>query len=147
MRIIFTFLLLFFWSSGFSQIQFPHNFKLIKGERGSGADDYYTNGKVSFETDNPFVDHDFVKNADSNKNFLSISYGLPFKITKDGLYRATGLVDGFYKYIIVIPPGEPIILSSKYNDAEFSNYSSWLISTIRNYKKMVKDCSFPINPH
>jgi len=147
LRIIFTFLLLFFWGSGFSQIQFPHDFKLVKGERGSGADDYYTNGKVSFETDNPFIDHDFVKNADSNKNFLSVSYGLPFKITRDGLYRATGLVDGSYKYIIVMAPGEPIILSSKYNDAEFSNYSSWLISTIRNYKKKGKNCSFPINSH
>jgi hypothetical protein len=131
--------------SGFSQIQFPHDFKRVKGERGSGANDYYTNGKVFFETDSPFVDHDFVENADSNINFLSVSYGLPFKITKDGLYRATGKINGFYKFIVVTRPEDPIILSSKYNDAEFSKYSSWLISTIREYKKKGKDAYFPVN--
>jgi hypothetical protein len=145
LRTIFSFLLLFYQGPSFSQIQFPHDFKLVKGERGSGADDYYTNGNVSFETDNPFVDHDFVQNVDSNKSFLSVNYGLPFKVTKDGLYQATGKVNGFYKYIIVVPPGEPIILSSKYNDVEFSNSSSWLISTIRNYKKNGKNYSFPFN--
>jgi len=147
MRILLSFLLLFLWGSGFSQIRFPHDFKRVKGERGSGADDYYTNGRVSFETDNPFVDHEFAEHVDSNKHLLSVSYGLPFKITKDGLYQATGLVDGFYKYIIVMAPGVPIILSSKHNDAEFSHYSSWLIYTIRDYKKKGKDCSFPINFH
>jgi hypothetical protein len=145
LRLILSFLLLLFWSSASSQIKFPSDFKLIKGERGSGADDSYTNGKVTFETDNPFVEHDFVKNVDSNKNFLSVSYRLPFKITKDGLYQATGLVDGIYKYIIVVPPGIPIILSSKDKNAEFFNYSTWLISTIREYKKKGKNCSFPIN--
>ena len=95
----------------FSQIRFPHEFKRVKGERGSGADDYYTNGKVSFATDNPFVVYESVDNRDSIKNFLSVTYGMSFNITRDSLYWATGLVDGFYQYIVVLPSRDLIILS------------------------------------
>jgi hypothetical protein len=48
MKIFFASVFLFFTITGSAQIVFPKGFRQIKGERGSGLDDVYTNGKYSF---------------------------------------------------------------------------------------------------
>lgn len=143
-----TLALIIVYSAGFSQIKFPKDFNLVKGENGSGLDDYFTNGKYSFNTRNLFADHDFKSYSDSVREFISLAYNFPFKITKDGFYWGTGLQDGFYLYVIVTPPyGVVFELSSKNNDKGFSQYSKWLLSTLREYRRKGNDYSFPVAIH
>src|SRR5689334_7141557 len=142
MRLIFIIAWMLFSSIGLSQLKFPKDFKLVKGENGAGMDDYYTNGRYGFSTTNLFADHEFKINDDSVKAFISSAFGFPFKTTKDGFYWGTGFQNGIYEYVIVAPPyGEDYELYSKYNDQGFSRYSIWLLSTIREYKRKGKNYS------
>ena len=95
--------LVLFSAPAYSQIKFPKEFKLIKGERGSGADDEYTNGKYTFDTNRMFVSYEGSKEADGVKNYLINSYHFPFRITKDGILWGTGKSEGFYFYVVVTP--------------------------------------------
>jgi len=134
MRLLLAFLLIIICNSAYSQIRFPKNFKLIKGDNGIGSDDVYTDSKYSFDTYNFFnegIDFEFKNNDDSTKKYLRGICGFTFHITKDSLYWGTGIYQpGFYSYIIVVD-GEVLELYSKYNDAGFSYYSKWLLSAIR----------------
>jgi hypothetical protein len=147
MRIILTVLLISLSCSVFSQLKFPKEFKLVEGENGSGRDDIYTTGRYSFDYHNVFVDYDYKKNDDSVRKFLSTSFGFPFHLTKDGLCWGTGMDNGFYSYIIITDSGNDIELYSKYNDSLFSYYSTWLLTTVRAYKKEGKDAYFPMQVH
>ena len=145
MRLLFLLISISFSPTVFSQLKFPDGFKLVKGENGSGRDDYFTNGKYGFTTTNFFADHDYKMNDDSVKKFISSAFGFPFKTTKDGFYWGTGSQDGFYEYVLIAPPyGEVYELSSKYNGQGFSKYSIWLLNTIREYRRKGKNYSFPI---
>lgn len=148
MKLIFTFSLIMICAVSFSQIKFPKDFKLVRGENGAGRNDYFTNGKYSFSTDNLFADHDYKEKDDGTKRFISTAYGFLFKTTKDGFYWGTGYRDGFYWYVVIAPPnGEVYELTSKLKDKGFSKYSAWLLSTIREYKQEHKNYSFPILLH
>lgn len=146
MRTLLSILFSLFHCAVFCQIKFPAGFRRIEGENGDGRDDYYyTDGRYFFDTYNIAVSYDdFKKNDDSVKNYLSVNFGFPFHITKDGLCWGTGVKDGFYSYIVMTSTGADIELYSKFNDSAFSNYSVWLITTIREYKKKGKDAYFPI---
>jgi hypothetical protein len=141
-----TILLSLSYYSAYSQLKFPKEFKLLKGERGSGADDQYSNGKYTFDTEITFVDYQGSTKPDSIKRYLTNSFGFSFRTTKDGLFWGTGKDkdDGFYKYIVVTPKKQLIELYSKYNDSGFSYYSIWLLTNMRAYLKNGKDPSFPL---
>ncbi|MEI9934149.1 MAG: hypothetical protein WDM71_04720 [Ferruginibacter sp.] len=144
-NIILAILFVFLSSSSFSQLQFPKDFKLIKGDNGAGDDDIYTNGRYSFDTHKLFREYDNYKgNDDSVKNYMSEFFGFPFHLTKDGLCWGTGKYEGSYSYVVVTSGAELFELYSKYNDTGFSFYSGWLLSTIREYKKEGKDPYFPM---
>jgi hypothetical protein len=143
-RILIIVSLLLFTQASFSQLQFPKEFKLIKGENGSGEDDIYTDGRYSFDTHTIFRGYDFKKINDSVKQFVSDFFGYPFHISRDGLCWGTGRYSGFYSYVVVDWSGNLVELYSKYNDEKFSYYSNWLLSTIRQYKKEDKSSYFPI---
>jgi hypothetical protein len=93
MRILLPAIFLFISTIAFSQIRFPKNFKLIRGENGTGIDDIYTDGKYSFDTHNVFMDFDFNKNNDSSIKYISGFFEFPFQLTKDSLFwvRVLGL--------------------------------------------------------
>ena len=69
MRFLFILLFFFFSNTAFSQIHFPEEFKLIKGDNGAGEDGIYTDGRYSFDTHKLFRDYDNYKsNDDGIKN-------------------------------------------------------------------------------
>lgn len=146
---IFFTLFLFFSNDASSQsklpneFRFPKEFKLIKGERGSDADDQYSNGKYIFDQQLMFVDHEFTRNDDSVKNYMSHSFGFPFRLTKDGLCWGTGKKEGYYSYIVITSHGTVFELYSTYNDNGFSSWSVWLLKNIRAYEKTGKSAYFP----
>ncbi len=144
MRILLSAIFIFISTIAFSQIRFPKNFKLIKGDNGSGRDDIYTDGKYSFDTHQLFTDFEFKIGNDSTRKYASDFFGFPFHLTKDSLYLGTGIREGFYTYVVITWSGENIELYSKYYDSTFAYYSMWLISTIREYRKEGKVAFFPI---
>jgi len=147
MRIILTILFVISSSIAFSQLKFPKEFKLIKGDNGAGDDDIYTDGQYAFDTHQLFRDYDYHGNDDSVKSYMTDFFGFPFKITKDSLCWGTGKKDGFYSYVVVTWQAEVFELYSVHNDSKFSYYSNWLLSTIREYKKEGKDPYFPRTFH
>ncbi|MBC9931193.1 hypothetical protein [Chitinophaga qingshengii] len=124
-----------------AQISFPKGFKLIEGENWAGEDDRYSNGKYVFQTRFLFRHYE-IWNNDQVRQDLSKGYGFPFYQTQDSLLWGTGKDGGFYSYVVVTWNGEAIELFSKDNDADFANYSKWLITTIREYRKKGKVFSF-----
>jgi hypothetical protein len=128
----------------YSQIKFPKEFKLVRGERGSGADDEYTNGKYTFDTNMMFVSYEGSQEADSIKDYLINSYHFPFYTTKDGIFWGTGKSEEFYFYVVVTPQKHLIELYSRNNDSGFSNYSTWLLTTVRSYLQKGRDPYFPL---
>jgi hypothetical protein len=128
-----------------AQITFPKGFKQIKGERGSGLDDVYFNGRYAFSTSNEFNAYDhFDPTNDSVRNYLRSEYGVSFHLTRDSLLWGTGKFEGAFKYIIVDQGGQEFILQSYYNDEGFSSYSIWLITSLREYRKDGKAFMFPM---
>lgn len=127
----------------YSQIKFPKEFKLIKGERGSGADDEYTTGNYTFDTNMMFVSYEGSQKSDSIKKYLISSYNFPFQITRDGIFWGTGKSEGFYFYVVVTPQKHLIELYSRIDDNGFANYSTWLLTTVRSYLKNGKEPYFP----
>jgi hypothetical protein len=133
MRTTITILYLLLSTCAFSQLKFPKEFKLIKGDNGTGADDIYTNGKYYFDCHNLFnggSDFDYKNNDNATKNYIADFFGFPFHITKDSLYWGSGKYQNYYSYVVVTE-GEVLELYSKYNDSRFSYYSTWLLSAVR----------------
>lgn len=83
-------------------------------------------------------DADFSWNDDKYKQHIAEGIGYPIYRTTDSLLWGTGKVDGYYSYVVVDWHGEVFELFSKFNDANVSSYSKWLISSIREYRKRGK---------
>jgi hypothetical protein len=100
-------------------------------EKGGYRDNYFTDGEYSFH-------HDvWGREFDNQKDFLNYFSDLykssfKFKKTKDGLYWGTGIILNEFVYVILIPDELfSIVLRSKLNGVQFSNYSTWLLQTVR----------------
>jgi len=126
MKLLFYLLLLFYTANAPGQIPFPKGFQLVKGESSSGKDDIYTNGRYTFQAFRTgWLEHD---------EDLVKTYG--FHQTKDSLFWSTGKSEGFYFYKVY--NGDLVQLYSLYNDKGFSDYSKWLLSTMRKYRRSAK---------
>jgi hypothetical protein len=146
MKLFFTFSLILITYCASAQLSFPKGFELIKGENLTGEDDVYSNGKYSFLVHEVFRAYDSYKDNDERfAKFVGNSFGFRFYLTKDGLCRGTGKVKGIYSYVVVTWDGVAIELSSVYKDTDFSNYSKWLLSTVRKYRKEGKPIMFPMH--
>ena len=138
--------LLFYTINASAQLTFPNGFKRIKGERGSGVDDVYSNGRYSFRFHREsFFYDDYTTNDEKLKNYVSKDFGFPFYLTKDSLLWGTGKSGDVYSYVIVDRGGEAIELISYYNDSGFSYYSRWLLSILRSYQKNGRAIMFPMH--
>lgn len=145
MKYLFIFLFLFYVKTTVGQITFPKGFKLIAGDNLTGEDDRYTNGKDVFLTYPLFRPFDnYTWNDDQFKQYVTDYFGFPFYRTKDSLLWGTGQRGKFYSYVVVSQGGQGFELSSQYNDTDFSNYSKWLINTMRDYDKKGKAFMFPM---
>ena len=144
MKSIFLFYFFLVAISASAQLSFPKGFRLIDGGNLSGQDDVYTNGRYSFQTHNLFIDYDYQGNDEGVKKKASEFFNFPFYLTKDSLCWGTGNNEGFYSYVVVAWGGYVIELSSPYNDKGFSDYSRWLLSTVRYYRKKGRLIMFPI---
>jgi hypothetical protein len=127
-----------------AQLKFPKGLHLVDGGNLSGQDYIYTNGKNFFQSHQIFRDYDYRGNDEEVKKKVTDFFGYTFYLTKDSLLWGTGKREGYYSYAIVSWGGDIFELYSKYNDRGFSNYSKWLIDTIRNYRKKGKLIMFPI---
>ncbi len=105
-----------------------------------GEDDRYSNGKEVFQTHLYWRSYDhYIWNDEKYKQYVADGMGFPFHQTRDSLLWGTGkTADGFYSYAVVDWGGEVFELFSKYNDTDFSYYSKWLITSIREYRKKGK---------
>lgn len=147
-----AFVLLFSAIAASAQIVFPKGFKQIKGERGSGLDDVYTNGKYSFQLHRESFFYDMMDGSDGYKcnderfrKYVSGQFGFPFLTTKDSLLVGTGKLNDHYSYIVAGWGGDAVELMSYNNDAGFSRYSIWLLTSIREYRKKGKAFMFPMH--
>jgi hypothetical protein len=71
MKFVFGFFLLFNTINTSAQLSFPKGFKRIKGERGSGLDDVYSNGRYSFQFHREsFFDDDYKTNDEKFKKYV-----------------------------------------------------------------------------
>jgi len=140
MKCFFSFLILLYAMTTLGQASFPKGFKLIKGDNLTGEDDRYSDGKDIFQMHFFFrsYDGDCTWNDEKYKQHIAESIGYPMYRTTDSLLWGTGKIDGYYSYVVVDWHGEVFELFSKYNDADFSYYSKWLISSIREYRKRGK---------
>lgn len=145
MKYFFSFLLLLYTMHTLGQASFPKGFKLIEGDNLTGEDDRYSNGKDVFQMHMYFrsYDGDYSWNDDKYKQHIAEGIGYPLYRTMDSLLWGTGKINGFYSYMVVDWNGEVFELFSKYNDADFSYYSKWLIASIREYRKRGKMFMFP----
>jgi len=127
----------------FSQINLPKGFRCVDmSQKSSYRDNYFTDGEYSFHNDAWGREFD---NQKEFLNYFSDIYRNSFKIikTRDGLYWGSGIIEKEYKYVILIPNKlVSIILSSKINGTQFSNYSTWLLQTVRNNLSSGKDLYF-----
>jgi len=130
----------------FSQINLPKGFECIDMSRqGSYRDNYFTDKVYSFHNDIWGREFD---NQIEFLNYFSDLYRNSFKIkkTRDGLYWGSGNIENEFKYVILIPDKLiSIILSSKINGTQFSNYSTWLLQTVRNNLSSGKGLNFTDN--
>lgn len=140
MKFLFTSLFLLYAMTTLGQASFPKGFKLIKSDTPTGEDDRYSNGKDGFQMHffSRAYDNEYSWNDDNYKKFMSESFGFPMYRTTDSLLWGTGKIDDYYSYVVVDWHGEIFELYSKYNDADFSLYSKWLLSSIREYRKKGK---------
>jgi len=144
MKYFFSFLFLLYAMISLGQASFPKGFKLIEGDNPMGEDDRYSNGKDVFQTHLYWRSYDnYTWNDEKYKQYVAEAYGFPLYRTTDSLLWGTGKTDGLYFYVVVDWGGEVFELFSKYNDADFSYYSKWLISSIREYRKKGKWFIFP----
>jgi hypothetical protein len=128
----------------FGQASFPKGFTLIAGDHPLGEDDRYSNGKDVFQTHLFFRSYDdYTWNDDKVKKRISEGYGFPVYRTADSLLWGTGKKGELYTYIVVDWGGEIFELFSRVNDADFSTYSKWLLTSIREYRKQGKWFVFP----
>ncbi|WPV67153.1 hypothetical protein [Chitinophaga sp. LS1] len=144
MKHFFCFLFLLYTIPTLGQASFPKGFKLIEGDNMTGEDDRYSNGKDVFQMHFYWrsYDGDFTWNDDKYRQYIAEGIGYPVYQTKDSLLWGTGKVNGYYSYVVVDWNGEIFELFSKENDADFANYSKWLISSIREYRKKGKKFMF-----
>lgn len=140
MKFFVSFLFLLYAATALGQASFPKGFKLIKGEHPIGEDDMYSNGKDAFQMHffSRAYENDYSWNDDGYKQFMTESFGFPMYRTKDSLLWGTGKINNYYSYVVVDWHGEIFELFSDYNDADFSFYSNWLLSSIREYRKKGK---------
>jgi hypothetical protein len=144
MRTIFLFSFLLLAGCASAQLSFPKGFRLVDGGNLSGQDDVYTNGRYSFQTHQLFREYDYKGNDEGVKKVVRDFFKFPFYLTKDSLCWGTGKMEGLYSYVVVTWDREIIELSSPYNDKGFSDYSKWLLTTVRNYRRERKLIMFPI---
>ncbi len=120
-------------SKSYSQIQLPKGFNCVLGENHPN-ESYFSDGVYSF-TSYPWG-HDGIYGRDVINTIESNwDHKVKFTQTKDGLYWASGKIDGNYFYSILVDDALQYTLQSKKNGAQFSNYSTWLLQQIRNNKK------------
>lgn len=144
MKYFFSFFFLFYAMTTLGQASFPKGFKLIEGDNPMGEDDRYSNGKDVIQTHLFWRGYDnYTWNDDKVKQDIAKGYGFPIYRTTDSLLWGTGKTGELYFYVVVDWGGEIFELFSRDNDADFANYSKWLISSIREYRKRGKWFIFP----
>jgi len=153
MKFCLAFVLLLCTIAGSAQIVFPEGFRQIKDDNGSGIYDVYTNGRYSFQLHRESFFYEEQEGADAHKwnderfrKYVGGDFGFPFLTTKDSLLVGTGKINDHYSYIVVDWDGAAYELTSLHNDAGFSRYSEWLITTMREYRKKGKAFILPLHP-
>jgi hypothetical protein len=117
----------------FAQVKLPKGFRCVLGE-GHANESYFTDGTYTFSS-YPWG-HEGIYGKEVTETIeKNYNNQLQFKKTNDGIYWATGKVDGGYFYILLIDDALQYTLSSKTNGSQFSYYSTWLLQQIRNNKK------------
>lgn len=144
MKHFFALVFLLYATTTIGQITFPAGFRLLKGSTALGEDDLYTNGRYFLQSHLLFRSYDeYSWNDEKFKLYVSGTFGYPFYRTKDSLLWGTGKIAKSYSYIVVDWGGEAFELFSEYSDAGFSYYSTWLLSSIRDYRRSGKRFVFP----
>jgi hypothetical protein len=128
MRILLIIVFVFIGFFSEAQIQVPEGFTLIRGESPAGRDDYFQKSQYRISEDIPFQS-DTPPTDKGIKNLLASEYGIPFQKTRDGLYYGTGFSNHRFKYIVVYRFA--FILSNPQNDPGFSDYSLWILNSVR----------------
>lgn len=146
MKKIIICLLLLSSNLAFSQINLPKGFRCEDmSQKSSYRDNYFTDELYSFHFD--IWGREFENQKDFLNYFIDL-YKNSFRIkkTKDGLYWGSGISENEYKYLILIPDKlVSLVLSSKLNGSQFSNYSTWLLQSVRNNISSGKDLYFTDN--
>ena len=125
-----------------AQIKVPAGFRLVKGESPVGREDYYEKGNYRIFMDSPFQADGTPSDTDDEKRaLLTDIYGIAFRVTKDGIIYGTGYTNKKF-YYIVVGQGASFLVSSPLNDTGFSNYSAWLMNSIRSALKSGKELYF-----
>ena len=114
-----------------AQLKVPAGFVYVAGDNPSGRDAYYKSGNYILYEDAPFQSGEDPATDQAMKNYLKSYYGVAFTKTSDGLFYGTGLSNQRYWYIVV-SGAFAYILSATENGTVFSNYSSWLLKSIRD---------------
>lgn len=142
-KVFFVFAFLFTFNFCYSQLSLPKGFRCVsmRGETNM-RDSYFSDGTFRFHSDAWGRE---VEDPSDMVAFISKMYGnvLKFRKTQDNLYWATGMVNNEYKYVIIVPSAyTTIALSSKTKNAQFSNYSAWLLQQTRINISSGKDYYF-----
>ena len=116
-----------------SQVKLPKGFRCVLGENHAN-ESHFTDGTYTFSSypwgHEGLFGQEVINTIEENNN-----HQIKFKKTSDGLYWATGKVNGTYLYTLLIDDVFQYTLRSKMNGPQFSNYSSWLLQQIRNNRK------------
>ena len=122
----------------FSQISLPKGFRCVTSEIHQ-RENYFSDGNFKFHSEAWGRE---VEGASEMKGLMEDNYEhkIVFKKTKDKLYWGSGLYNGQYKYIVIIPDAlTTVVLSCPKKGTQFSNYSAWLLQQIRNNHSAEKD--------
>ncbi len=118
-------------TESFSQISLPKGFRCIISDIHQ-RENYFSDGTYRFHSEAWGRE---VQEPSEMKELMENNYEhkIVFNKTKDNLYWGTGLYNGEYKYIVIIPDAlTTVVLSSSRKGTQFSNYSAWLLQQIRN---------------
>ena len=114
-----------------SQISLPKSFSCVTSDIHQ-RENYFSDGNYRFHSEAWGRE---VQDPSEMKGLMEDNYGhkIVFNKTKDNLYWGTGIYNGEYKYIVIIPDAlTTVVLSSPKKGTQFSNYSTWLLQQIRN---------------
>ncbi|MBS1642394.1 MAG: hypothetical protein JST94_09185 [Bacteroidetes bacterium] len=118
-------------ASTLAQVRLPRSFKCIKSTvhwRGN----FYSDGIINLHYE---FHVSYEPNEESKKDFIaneSSQYPFKFKKTFDNLYVGYGVHNGMNFYVILVSDNfHSFTVSSKYDDNNFSQWSTWLLVGVR----------------